>query len=193
MSKVKEAIFSTLTSFGVYDPNVACRHLDIYSGSGSIGLESLSRGANSCTFVDLSSECCACIEENLELCKFQPDQGRVVIADALQALREPQSVGIPAGTTFQVVTMGPPYEEIVYADLLEATANSDLLTEDTIVVIEYPVELGCLPHVIPRKDAGALVGVRNRRYGRTVIAMYIVNPTGILPVANSRPEEFVQV
>jgi 16S rRNA (guanine966-N2)-methyltransferase len=193
MSKVKAAIFSTLTSFGMFDPSIACRHLDIFAGSGSIGLESLSRGASTCTFVDLSTDCCECIERNLEMCKFQPEQGKVVVADALQALRAPETVGIPAGTTFQILTLGPPYEEVVYADLLDAVANSDLVAEDTIVVIEYPIELGCLPHVLPRNDGGALVGVRNRRYGRTVIAMYIVNPTGVLPVADSRPEEFVNV
>jgi 16S rRNA (guanine966-N2)-methyltransferase len=193
MSKVKAAIFSTLTSFGMFDPSIACRHLDVFAGSGSIGLESLSRGASSCTFVDLSKDCCECIERNLEMCKFQPEQGRVVVADALQALRAPETVGIPAGTTFQILTLGPPYEEVVYADLLDAVANSDLVAEDTIVVIEYPIELGCLPHVIPRNDGGALIGVRNRRYGRTVIAMYIVNPTGVLRVADSRPEEFVSV
>jgi 16S rRNA (guanine966-N2)-methyltransferase len=153
----------------------------------------LSRGANSCTFVDLSSNCCESIQRNLELCRFEPEQGRVVIADALQALRAPETVGIPAGTTFQILTLGPPYEEVVYADLLEAVANSPLVTEDTIVVMEYPIELGCLPHVVPRNDGGALIGVRNRRYGRTVIAMYIVNPTGVLSVADSRPEEFVNI
>ena len=61
-----------------------------------------------------------------------------------------------------------------------------------MVMIEYPVELGCLPHVISRKDGGALVGVRNRRYGRTVIAMYVVNPTGRMEVADSRPEDFIE-
>ena len=193
MSKVKAAIFSTLTSFGMFDSSIACRHLDIFAGSGSIGLESLSRGASTCTFVDLSTDCCECIERNLKMCKFEPEQGKVVVADALQALRAPETVGIPAGTTFQILTLGPPYEEVVYADLLEAVANSPLVTEDTIVVIEYPIELGCLPHVLPRDDGGALVGVRNRRYGRTVIAMYIVNPTGVLTVADSRPEEFVNV
>ena len=72
--------------------------------------------------------------------------------------------------------------------------NSPVVTDDTVVMVEYPVELGCLPHVVRREDGGgAMIGVRNRRYGRTVIAMYIVNPTGKLPVANSRPEEFVKV
>lgn len=114
-------------------------------------------------------------------------------ADALAALRTPMAVGIPEGQTYQIVTLCPPYEEVVYGDLLEAVATSDLITDDTVVLVEYPVELGCLPHVIPGKDGGAMVGVRNRRYGRTVIAMYVNNPTGRMEVANSRPEEFVEV
>ena len=105
-------------------------------------------------------------------------------------------------------------------------ANSVLVGEDTIVMVEYPVELGCLPHVIGREDGGVLIGVRNRRYGRTVslgsvsslcsltccnkhnnsynlinllscyyqvIAMYIVNPTGDLELAESRSEEFINI
>jgi hypothetical protein len=59
--------------------------------------------------------------------------------------------------------------------------------------VEYPVELGCLPHVIRREDGGILVGVRNRRYGRTVNAIYVVNPTGQLEGAESKPEEFISI
>jgi 16S rRNA (guanine966-N2)-methyltransferase len=108
-------------------------------------------------------------------------------------LRDPASVGIPAGSTYQIATLCPPYEEVVYGDLLEAAVSSTLVTDDTVILIEYPVELGCLPHVVTAGPNTA-VGVRNRRYGRTVIAMYVINPTGKLPdAASSRPEEFVQV
>eukprot|EP00571_Detonula_confervacea_P006044 CAMPEP_0172314484 /NCGR_PEP_ID=MMETSP1058-20130122/22663_1 /TAXON_ID=83371 /ORGANISM="Detonula confervacea, Strain CCMP 353" /LENGTH=388 /DNA_ID=CAMNT_0013028369 /DNA_START=22 /DNA_END=1188 /DNA_ORIENTATION=+ len=212
MGKVKEAVYSTFTSFGMYEDvgGVSCktRHLDIFSGSGSVGLESLSRGAWHCTFVDMSNDCCGASERNIERCGFDgwneggigtgiPDEGeptaRVVCSDAFRALRQPESVGIPPGSKYDIVTLCPPYEEIVYADLLEAVANSELVTEDTVVMVEYPVELGCLPHVIGREDGGVLVGVRNRKYGRTVIAMYVVNPTGDREVAFSRPEEFVSI
>lgn len=194
MGKVKEAVFSTLVSFGLYDVSVSAstRHLDIFSGSGSVGLESLSRGAAHCTFVDLSGECCACAERNLKLCGFE-SQGSVVQGDAINALIYPEKVGISTASTFNIVTLCPPYEEVVYADLLQAVAFSNLVTDDTIVMVEYPVELGCLPHVVGAKHGGCLVGIRNRRYGRTVIAMYIVNPTGKLVNAFSRPEEFVNI
>ena len=193
MGKVKEAVFSTFTSFGLYDSSVAVRHLDIFAGSGSVGLESLSRGAKHCTFVDLAADCCDCVRRNVEWCNFDPAQTHVICTDALTALREPYQAGIPVGQTFQLVTMCPPYEEVVYADLLEGVANCPCVTDDTVVMIEYPIELGCLPHVIARDDGGAMVGVRNRKYGRTVIAIYVVNPTGKLESADSRPEEFISL
>jgi len=195
MGKVREAVYSTFTSFGLYEEGIATRHLDIFSGSGSVGLESLSRGAQHCTFVDMARDCCETCERNIQWCQFDDDSDRtnVVCADAFQALRDPVSVGIPEGTVFNIVTLCPPYEEIVYADLLEAVANSPNLTDDTVILIEYPVELGTLPHVISQNNGGKLIGVRNRKYGRTVIAIYVANPTGRLEVASSRPEEFIFV
>lgn len=191
MAKVREAVYSTLTSVGVYDQSL-CRHLDIFAGSGSVGLESLSRGATHCTFVDLSQNCCDTIRGNWNAfsgVEKTETTTTIVCGDALQVLNEPSAFGLKDEQPYQVVTICPPYEEVVYADLLEAVAHSPLLQEDTIVVLEYPVELGCLPHVIHP----SLVGFRNRKYGRTVIAMYINQPTGKLPLADSRPEEFVSV
>ena len=92
MGKVREAVYSTLTSFGLYDQ--ACRHLDIFAGSGSVGLESLSRGASHCTFVDLSADCCAAVERNVQWCQFE-GKATVVQNDALAVLREPYKAGIP--------------------------------------------------------------------------------------------------
>lgn len=216
MGKVREACFSTLTYFELYKPptsaasNALCRHLDIFAGSGSVGLESLSRGATHCTFVDLAPQCCDTIRANLELVGAE-DKAEVVCADALEMLNDPVSAlqkdGIPCSENsndmenpdnplllpYQVVTLCPPYEEVVYGDLIDAVCNSRLVTDDTIVLIEYPVELGCLPHVYDLKSGGKMIGLRNRKYGRTVVAVYIVNPTGRLEAADSRPEEFVSL
>ena len=190
MGKVREALYSTLTSFGLYNVPSTTRHLDIYAGSGSVGLESLSRGAAHCTFIDLSEDCCNAVKRNVAWCQFD-GKAQVVCADALQALREPESVGLLM--PYQIITLCPPYEEVTYGELLDAVANSPLVAEDTIVVIEYPTELGTLPHVYHSRNGGAMVGVRNRRYGRTVIGIYIVNPSGNMEVADSRPEDFVSL
>ena len=265
MGKVKEAIYSTLTSFGIYNSDTTSssspsrnrptsskiRHLDIFAGSGSVGLESLSRGATHCTFVDFSMDCCTCIQRNIDLTRLgtvsATTSGRslksthpsnngddddttrtnkstlVCCADAMTALTDPYSVGVLSSspttqgstttttTPYQIITICPPYEEVIYGDLLEAVVGSDTVTEDTIVIIEYPIELiqspkqkssspinnkqestnYGMPHVIQSKSNTA-IGIRNRKYGRTVIAFYIINPTGRYPDANSRPEEFVK-
>ena len=242
MGKVREAVYSTFKSFGVYDDPIGPRHLDLFSGSGSVGLESLSRGASHCTFCDLSQDCCGAIQRNIEWCQFDTSgdassidshnneskadlsgkKGKkknpkrqyhhktttnVVCADVLQLLRQPTSVGLsvadPALDAFDIITICPPYEEVVYADLLDATVTSPLVKEDTIVLIEYPVELwGDIPHVYRSSSSGGddnganerekvLIGIRNRKYGRTVIAMYICNPSGKYENADSRPEEFI--
>lgn len=196
MGKVREALFSTLYSFGVYDSaststssvSTKCRHLDVFAGSGSVGLESLSRGATEAVFVDFAQNCCDVISKNVEKCGFE-GKGLARQSDALVALRDPASVGIEG--TFQIISITPPYEEVIYADLIEAVANSPLLDEDTIVVIEYPVELGCLPHSI---ENGKLIGLRNRKYGRTVIGIYVHRPSGRLnDAAESKPEEFISI
>lgn len=221
MGKVREAVFSTLESIGLYNSETITRHLDVFSGSGSVGIESLSRGAKSCTFIDFSRNCCEAIERNLKWCNFDLSSSssttvtgfatttmdttmelpkehhhftsvnRVICCDALEALKYPEKFGL--SHPFEIITVCPPYEEIVYAELLDAIANSKLVTDDTIILLEYPIELKCLPHVYRREDGGLLLGIRNRRYGRTVIAMYIVNPTGRLEQALSRPEEFVSI
>jgi 16S rRNA (guanine966-N2)-methyltransferase len=205
MGKVREACFSTFTYFELYKPptsaasSALCRHLDIFAGSGSVGLESLSRGATHCTFVDLAPQCCETITKNLELCRIE-DKGQVVCADALEMLKNPvaamNQAGIPCNEPplpFQIVTICPPYEEVVYGELIDAVCNSKLVTDDTVVLIEYPIELGCLPHVYDLQSGGKMIGLRNRRYGRTVVAIYIINPTGKLDLAESRPEEFVSL
>lgn len=195
MARVKEALFSSLKSFGIYQHHYRLRHLDLFAGSGSVGLESMSRGAPHVTFCDSSPDCCQAIDKNIELCGFQSPkyETNVICGDAIALLKEPYKFGIPDGETFGLVTICPPYEEVVYADLLDALVNSPLVVEDTIAVVEYPVELlGDIPHYL-RGDTAAtyMLGVRNRRYGRTIVATYIYNPSGDLELATSRPEEFV--
>ncbi|GMI08166.1 hypothetical protein TrVE_jg12491 [Triparma verrucosa] len=199
MGKVKEALFSTLRSFGLYEPgSKSVKWLDVFCGSGSVGLESLSRSHKSCdgglsVFVDFAEDCCQTVRDNLDTMNFE-NLGYPIKSDALKALINPVEAGIDVDR-FDVVSITPPYEEVVYADLVDAVCNSPVVGEDTVVVIEYPVELGSLPHVVKGSQDGSstLVGVRNRKYGRTVIAIYVADPTGRMEGAESRPEEFISL
>ena len=95
------------------------------------------------------------------------DEGKptawVVCPDALRTLPYPETVGKPPESKYDLVTVRPPYEEIVYEELLEVVANSVLVTEDMVILEEYSVELGCLPHAIAREDGAVLMCVWNRK------------------------------
>ncbi|GMH60211.1 hypothetical protein TL16_g02999 [Triparma laevis f. inornata] len=170
MGKVKEALFSTLCSFGLYAPTLPpTKWLDVFCGSGST------------------------VRDNLGLINFEV-LGYPVKSDAIKALVDPSGAGIDVDK-FDVVSITPPYEEVVYADLMDKVCNSSVVGEDTVVVIEYPIELGSLPHVVKGSEYGSstLAGVRNRKYGRTVIAIYVADPTGRMDGAESRPEKFINL
>jgi 16S rRNA (guanine966-N2)-methyltransferase len=180
MGKVREALFSTLVSLGVFRAPRQVRHMDAFCGSGSVGVEALSRGGAGCVFVDLSPDACAVAARNAETCgfagKYETCPRDVAAALNDEALR---------GPGLDLLTLTPPYEEVDYDDLMASVAASPLLNADCVVVVEYPVERGKPPFRI-----GELVGVRNRRYGRTALAFYAFKPSGALEALRPRPEEF---
>jgi len=183
MSKVREALFSTLKFQGVFDSNTT-RVLDVFAGSGSVGLEALSRGAREAVFVDMSSDCTQTALRNADHCGFQ-SRASAVCARADEVLLHPEQYGLTE--PFHLVTLTPPYEEILYSDLIHWVCSSPLVVEDTVVIIEYPVEMRSLPYIL---GDNRLFGLRNRRYGRTVLGMYVCRPRRQYDM---RPDEFMNI
>ena len=183
MSRVREALFSMLRPTGVL--RESAQMLDIFAGSGVIGVEALSRGIGRASFVDMSATCTATIRANCDGVGAGPERAQVIEARAEHVLATPSRYG--ADGTFELVTLTPPYEEVVYSELVSSLAASPAVGEDTLIAIEYPVELGIFP---PTLADGKLVGLRNRRYGRTVLALYICRPSGRVECAVAS-EEFV--
>lgn len=180
MAKVREALFSMLTSLDVLQETATM--LDTFSGTGVVGLEALSRGVGNVTFVDASSTCVSTIVRNCEELGFDT-RARVVKARVEDVLSSPARYGVASPVS--VVTLTPPYEEVSYPELLDALLLSPVLGEDTIAVVEYPKEIS-LPSSL---GDGRLQGLRNREHGRTVLAIYICDPTGRCEVT-PRPKEF---
>lgn len=178
MSKVREALFSMLYMMDATPEDGTA--LDLFAGSGSVGIEALSRGMASAVFVDAAEDCVETIRGNLEHCNFG-EKGTAVCARVERFL--PEATGFNGGKHFELITITPPYEEVDYGELLTSVAESDAVGEGTFVVVEYPIELKALPPAI----GGRLVGLRNRRYGRTVIAVYACQPHIDL---DPKPEEF---
>jgi 16S rRNA (guanine966-N2)-methyltransferase len=178
MSKVREALFSMLYMMDATPPDGVA--LDLFAGSGSVGIEALSRGMKAAVFVDAAADCVETIRENVEHCGFG-DVGTAVCARVEAFL--PVATSYNGGNPYGLITITPPYEEVDYGELMTAVAASDAVGEGTFVVVEYPVELKTMPPAI----GGRLVGLRNRRYGRTVLAVYACQPHLDL---DPKPEEF---
>lgn len=180
MAKVREAVFSTLDFIGVFQGNTT-RVLDMFAGSGSVGLEALSRGAAHCTFVDLAENCIETCHLNSKSCGFD-SRVTSVCARAEDVLTNPAQYNLDQ--PYRLISITPPYQEVVYKELIDAVCNSPLVAPDTIVVIEYPEEMGSLPPILGEDK---LFGVRNRRYGRTILGIYVYRPSESIDM---RPAEF---
>ena len=151
--KVKESMFN-IVQFDIEGRRV----LDLFGGTGQLGIEALSRGAARCTFVDQRREAAALIRENLKLCGLS-EQSRVVQGEALAFLSGCRE-------TFDVILLDPPYEGELLPRALEAITRFDILSEHGIMVCESAADR-LLPPVEPPYEQG-----REYRYGKIKLTVY---------------------
>ncbi len=119
------------TLFNILQPEIpGCRFLDLFSGSGAIGIEALSRGAKEAVFVENQRKAWSCIKDNLN-CTRLTGSSRVLLMDALQALY--QMNGEPA---FDIIFMDPPYDQGFEKQVLEVLGHSSLADSHTTIVLE---------------------------------------------------------
>lgn len=144
--KVKEAIFSII-QFDIPEARV----LDLFAGSGQLGIEALSRGAKECVFVDKSKASIGCIRENVESCGFS-DRSRIYNADALDYL-------LRAGE-FDIILIDPPYRNGLVESALERLEGR--LSAGGTVVCEHEARLE-----LPEEISG-LIRKKEYAYGKTV-------------------------
>lgn len=155
--RVREALFSMLT--GAVE---GARFLDLFAGAGGVGLEALSRGAATCTFVERTPRHLAILRENVAMLKAEP-RTRLVRADVYQWL-ESQS-----NNAFDIAFADPPYElgaEKGYASVLEALATKDVVRPGGLFIAEMKSHQD--PDASPRWDL-----LRDRTYGQTRLAVYM--------------------
>ncbi len=124
MDKVKEATFNIISSLVP-----GYRFLDLFAGSGSLGIEALSRGAAYAAFVDMSRECYKTIISNLELTRLS-NKGKVYCMDCLKYLKT------VSDEPFDVVFIDPPYLKGFLNPILEYLPQCKLFTPETLFIIE---------------------------------------------------------
>lgn len=153
--RVKEALFDILG-----DRVVGCRFLDLFGGTGAVGIEALSRGAAHCTFVERSWQAVRTIRENLELTGLS-EKAEVVRGDSFAYLRRP---GLDP---FDLIYVAPPQYRGLWRKALEQVdARPVLLTPDGLVIVQiHPREAEDVPlHHLALRD--------ERRYGSTLLRFY---------------------
>ena len=116
--RIKETLFNMLQS-----DIPGCKFLDLYSGSGAIGIEALSRGAAKAVLVENSKKAVECIKDNLTFTKLA-DKADVMEMDVLSAINR-----LKGKDVFSIVYMDPPYSNDYERDVLAALRNSDIIDE----------------------------------------------------------------
>ena len=123
--RIKEAIFSSI-QFDVEGRRV----LDLFAGSGQMGLEALSRGASRATFIDLSREAMEIVKQNARLCGFF-DESHFLVSDWRNYIRKASG-----REQYDLVFVDPPYAMECCADAANYLAEKELIIPGAIVVLE---------------------------------------------------------
>ena len=151
--KVREAIFNILGDIS------GKAVLDLFSGSGAFGIESLSRGAFRSTFVENNIRCVQTIEKNLDSLHIPADRYDIIKASALRAVYGLEE----AGSKYDIIFMDPPYHKDLAKNCLINLDSCDILSQFATVVVEH-YRLDELDF-----DLETLLPDKERKYGDTVI------------------------
>ena len=157
--RVKEALFNILVN-----KNPDARFLDLFAGTGSVGIEALSRGAELAIFVELDRKIVQILRENLALTGFT-DRAEVYCLDVVKALKVIDN----AKGKFDIIFIGAPYGSPVLEVALKALADTEIVDVKAVVVAEHSVRDKV------SDSYGKLAKFRDSRYGDTVLSFYKIN------------------
>ena len=155
--RVKEGLFSAL-QFEIEGRKV----LDLFAGTGQLGIECLSRGAASAVFVDRRADAVKLIRENLKLTELA-DRARVVAGDSMEFLKSLKE-------RFDIVLLDPPYAAGLLEPAIAHLTAFDILNPHGIIVAEHPAERSLQPPAAPYRVRRAY------RYGKIAVTVICRDP-----------------
>ena len=126
--RIKETLFNILM------PDLpGAKFLDLYAGSGAIGIEALSRGSDKAVFVDNSRDAIICITENVQFTKFTKE-AEIVRLDALSYVRSLRKVD------FDIIFMDPPYGNDFEKEILSVLSTKEFVNPDALIIVEASLD-----------------------------------------------------
>lgn len=156
--RVKEALFNIISSRFLFDDAMV---LDICAGTGSLGIEALSRGAASCSFVESDRKALACLEKNISDSRLI-DRSEIIAMDAIKAL----SLFARRGKKYDMVFFDPPYDSGLYVSVPETLASLGILDTNALFVAECSTRKP-LPGYF-----GQIIRFDRRVYGDTALEFF---------------------
>ena len=151
--RVKEALFSII-QFEIPGAEV----LDLFGGTGQLGIEALSRGAKRAVFVDAREDACRLIRENLKRTRLERD-ANVIRADYMEYLKRCRE-------KYQIIFLDPPYAEVFLENAIKTITEIDILQSGGIIIAERPVGKE-LPWDFPGYTRS-----KDYKYGKTLLTLY---------------------
>lgn len=127
--RIKETLFNI-----IQDDIPGSYFLDLFAGSGQMGLEAVSRGAEYAVFVENNKKACTCISDNIRFTKFEK-QTRLMQADVISAIHSMEGM-----YQFDIIFIDPPYKKSYEKEVLEHLADSSLLKENTLIIVEAALD-----------------------------------------------------
>ncbi len=165
---LRETLFNVLGGLVVN-----ARFMDLFAGTGAVGIEALSRGASEAIFVEKHPPAVALIKENLESLEIR-EGARVVASDALKALERLVKEPSAANARIDILFLDPPYAEAeAYKTVLAFLGGANLLAENAVVIAEHQRSLD-LPETF-----GKLERVRVLRQGDAALTFYRFRPPSL--------------
>lgn len=151
--KVKESLFNII-QFDIEGRKV----LDLFGGTGQLGIEALSRGAARCTFVDMSRQAAAIIRENLKTVGFSE----------IAAVQQGDAMAFLSGCRekYDLIFLDPPYQSQLLENCIQAVAKFDILSEHGIMICESALEKPMPELAVPYEKG------REYRYGKIKLTVY---------------------
>lgn len=155
MDRVKESLFATIQN-NLKNSLV----LDLFAGSGQLGIEAISNGANLCYFIDNNKEVIQVLNKNITSLNIK-SHSKVILSDWKKAINEFSKQNIQ----FDLIFVDPPYDYNVYEKILDKVSNLNLLTENGLIILEHS-------NLTFKESYNNLTLYKEKKYGNKSVNIY---------------------